>query len=88
VASWIASGRLVEVILALVVLEGAGLSLHHWLTGRGPDPRRVGPTLLSGFCLLVALRAALVGSGWMWVASALTGALLAHVADLALRWPR
>ena len=87
-ASWIASGRLVDVILALTVLEWLVIAVHRLRTGRGPDPVRLGPTLLAGFFLLLALRAALVGSGWIWVAAALTGALVAHVFDLALRWSR
>ena len=86
--SWIVGGQLVEAILALTVLEWLGFAVYHRFTGSGPDPLRIGPNLLAGFCLLVALRAALVGSGWIWIAAALTGALFAHVTDLALRWSR
>ena len=86
--SWIASGRLVEIILVLTVVEWLGFAIRYRITGRGPDPLRLGPNLLAGFCLLLALRAALLGEGWEWVAAALTGALMAHVTDIALRWPR
>ena len=87
-AAWIANGQLVEAILVLTVVEWLGFAMLHRITGRGLDPLRLGPNLLSGFCLLVALRAALVGASPIWVAAALAGALLAHVTDLALRWSR
>ena len=44
--------------------------------------------LLAGACLLLALRAALVGASWPWVAAPLAGAFAAHLADLGLRWRR
>jgi hypothetical protein len=42
-------------------------------------------TLAPGACLLLALRAALTGSGWVWVAAFLTLSLPIHIADLARR---
>jgi hypothetical protein len=44
--------------------------------------------LLAGACLLMALRSALSGSGWAWIAAWLFAALVAHLADLARRWRR
>ena len=85
-ASWIASGHLVEAIIALTVAEWLGLSLLNRWTGRGPSPVRLGSLLLPGVFLLLALRAALVSSGWVVIAAALTAALFAHMADLAARW--
>ena len=87
-AYWITSGHLVEAILVLTVIEFLALTIYHRQTGRGLSPSRLGWTLLSGVCLLIALREALVGSGWIWIAAALTGALGAHVTDLARRWNR
>jgi hypothetical protein len=43
---------------------------------------------MAGMCLMLALRAALVDSGWMWVAAFLALSGVAHVADLITRWPR
>ncbi len=40
---------------------------------------------LAGASLVLALRAALQQSGWLFVAIYLGGALLAHVADVVLR---
>jgi hypothetical protein len=42
--------------------------------------------LLAGLFLLLALRGALAGAGWRWIALALTAACLAHVTDLGYRW--
>jgi hypothetical protein len=42
--------------------------------------------LLSGMCLLAALRVGLAGAWWGWIALALLAALVAHVADLGRRW--
>ncbi|MFN3867463.1 MAG: hypothetical protein ACK4MF_00190, partial [Hyphomicrobiaceae bacterium] len=37
---------------------------------------------------MLAVRLALVDADWTLIAAALLGALVAHVADLAARWPR
>lgn len=78
--------RVVDLILVLVVLEAVLIALYHRATGRGVAPRDLVLTLLSGGCLLLALRLALSGAELVWVALALTGALLAHLADLYRRW--
>ena len=79
-----ASGRIIDVILALVALEALLLA---WLGRRGGPPL---PALLanlaSGAALMLALRAALVGSGWIVVAGWLLAGLVAHLADLGLRF--
>lgn len=80
------SGHLVEAILALTVLEGVALGAYHRATGRGVAAADVASFLLSGIFLLVALREALVGGGWVWIAASLLGALVAHLVDLRRRW--
>ena len=80
------SGHILDLILLLVLAEALLLAWHHHLTGRGPPLRALLPNLLSGAALLVAVRLALVQSGWLWVAAALLFALLAHLADLRQRW--
>lgn len=85
-AAWIASGHLVEAILALTFAEWLGLTWYNRRTGRGLAAGRLGSILLPGVFLLLALRAALQGSNWIWIALALTASLLAHLADLARQW--
>lgn len=85
-ADWVASGHLVEAIVILTIIEWFGLSAYNRLTGRGVASREFSLNLLSGMALLLALRAALIGDWWGWVTVWLTGALVAHLADLARRW--
>ena len=82
------SARLVDFILVLVLVEAAGLWLWHRLTGQGVAGRELIGLLLAGAFLLLALRAALRHADWGWIALWLTLALLAHLADLTMRWRR
>lgn len=84
----IASGRIVDAILGLVVVQFVALVLYRRATGRGPAAGDIAFTLLAGAGLLLALRAALTGAGWTSIAAFLVAALIAHLADLARRWPR
>jgi len=77
-----ASPRLADLILAVLALEAVVLVVRHARTGRRPSLAEAGPFLLSGACLVLALRAALAGAAWPWVAAGLVGALVAHLWDL------
>lgn len=67
-------------MLCVVLLEAV------WLTWwRGWTPGAAAVCLLPGALLLLALRAALTGFGWQWVALALLLSFPAHLADVALR---
>jgi hypothetical protein len=85
-AELFASGRLIDWILGLVVVEAIALTLLHRLTGKGVAPRDLVGLLLAGACLLVAVRLALTGAEWFWIGLWLGLALIAHLADLVLRW--
>jgi hypothetical protein len=82
------SGLVVDLVLALVVFEAGVLAWYRRRHGRGVPVGEMLAFLAAGACLLLALRAALVGASWTWVAAALAGAGAAHVADLSLRWRR
>ena len=84
-AELFASGRIIDLILGLVVIEAAALALWRRRFGTGPAPGRLAANLASGCFLLLAVRAALVDAAWEWVALALLGSLLAHLADLYCR---
>lgn len=81
-----ASGRIVDLILGFMVLEGVALAAWRRRTGHGLAPATILRALLPGLCLLLALRGALVSAWWGWIALCLLLALLAHLADLASRW--
>lgn len=87
-AELIASGRIADVILAFMVLEAAVLYAYRRRTGRGIASVDLAINLLAGASLLLALRAALVGAAWPWIAACVVAALLTHLADLGRRWQR
>jgi hypothetical protein len=81
-----ASGRIVDLILAITVLEGVMLVALYRRTGRGVAPADLLTNLASGLSLMLALRGALVGVWWGWIGLCLAGSLVAHLADLRRRW--
>jgi hypothetical protein len=87
-AELFASGRVVDLILAFLAIEAIALIGYAKRTGRGIAPASLFTNLLAGGFLLLSLRSALVAAAWMWTASFLAAALLAHLADLAQRWHR
>jgi hypothetical protein len=87
-AELFANGRIVDLILALTILEGIALVLYQRKTGRGPKFAAILSTLLPGVFLMLTVRGAIVGESWRWLALYLLAALVAHVMDLARRWPR
>jgi hypothetical protein len=77
-----ATGRIVDLILLLVVVEAAALSIYRRMTGRGLKTIDVVIAILPGVCLLLALRAALTHAAWTSIAIWLVAALGTHLADL------
>ncbi len=84
-AEFFASGRVIDVILVMMLIEGLALTLYHRRTGKGIPPAGLAGFLLSGFVLLLTLRAALTGAWWGWICLGLTASLFTHLADLWLR---
>ncbi len=86
--AWITSGRVLDLILIGMALEGAVLVMVWRMSRRGIAPIDLLPNLFSGMCLLAAMRAGLAGAWWGWLSLPLLGALLFHVGDLTRRWRR
>jgi hypothetical protein len=82
------SGRVIDLIIALMIVEGIGLAFLYYKTGRGIAPVRLFPNLVAGAFLMLALRASLTDAGTTVIASWLLLGLVAHLLDLGLRWPR
>jgi hypothetical protein len=80
------SGRIVDLIILLMVAEAAALVAYRRASRAGPRFAVLLPNFLAGMFLLLALRAALTDAWWGWMAAALAGSLLAHLADLRSRW--
>ena len=79
------SGGLIDTIIAITLLEVTILLIYRQQTKRGLRPRDYLLNIASGLCLMLALRCALVASGWQMVSVFLLGAGLAHVADIVVR---
>lgn len=74
------SGRAVDFVIAVVLVEVLIFALlRRWAVVLG---------LIPGLCLLLALRAAVAGSGWQMVALWVAASLPAHMIDLSLRTRR
>lgn len=82
----IASGRIADLVLGLLVLEAVLLLAYRRRTGRGIPAAVLLPNLLAGACLVLALRGALTGAHWGWTALALLAALAAHLLDIGALW--
>jgi hypothetical protein len=85
-ASFFSSGLAADLILLVLLAEAALLLAWHRRGGRGPGPRAVLGIVLPGLALVLALRFALTGAAWPWVALALVAAFAAHLFDLATRF--
>ena len=77
-----ASGHAVDLIIAVLALEIVAFAV--W---RRPSLVNAIVAALPGLFLLLALRAALIGAGWMMIALWLALSLPAHLADLWRRPP-
>jgi len=80
-----ASGRVADLVLLVLLAEAAALYLWHRRTGRGLAPLALAGLILPGVAFALALRAALSGAGWGWVAAALVAAFFAHALDVLVR---
>lgn len=79
-SDFVASGRAVDLVLAVLALEALLILL--FARARRRD-LLLG--LVPGLFLLLALRAALAGAGWAWIAGLVALSLPFHLADLRRR---
>ncbi len=85
-SEYFANGQIIDLILALVLIEAVVLLNYRWLTGHGIPAVGLLINSLAGAFLLMALRSALINSYWTLTAAWLAAALIAHIADLTQRW--
>ncbi len=84
----LADGSLVDVVIAITLLEALALLAYRQLTGKGVAASQFLLNMLSGLSLMVALRLVLAGAWWGAVAGCLLLAGVLHVSDLWRRWER
>jgi hypothetical protein len=86
-AVFLPDARIVDAIIALVVVEAMVLVLWRALTGAGLPVAETLANLSSGAALLLALRMAIPsGALSTSILIFLSVALIAHIANLASRW--
>ena len=81
----VASGQLVTLILVVIAIEVLVAGYYCWRRQKTLLLLSFVANGLAGASLVLALRAALQQTGWLFVAIYLLGGLLAHVADVVLR---
>ncbi len=82
--TWLfASGHAVDIVLAVIALEFAWL-----VAARGWRVTAAALRLAPGALMLLALRSALTGLDWRWIALPLLLSFPVHLADLAQRTKR
>ncbi|MBC7716352.1 MAG: hypothetical protein H7143_05405 [Pseudorhodobacter sp.] len=77
---------LIDLIIAITVLEGVALTAYHRVTGKGVAPKEFTANLVSGLCLMFALRNALLCHSAGVTAIFLSASGLVHASDLWRRW--
>jgi hypothetical protein len=95
VIDFVASGRVFDLVIAILVMEGIALFALSRLPrararllpeGRGPGFRDLAGFVVAGLGLSVAARAVIRDQSWTIVGLGLTIAFVAHVYDLYRRW--
>jgi hypothetical protein len=84
-AELFASGRIVDWIVLLLVLECAAVFAAQRLLKRSLGWLAISVGLCAGLALLLALRESLLGARWQAVAAWLAAAFVAHLFDLRIR---
>jgi hypothetical protein len=79
-------GLFIDAVVALAALEMALLVAARLRLGVGPSCASSIANGAAGIALLVALRAAVGDAPFVLIWACVTAALIAHVADLAMRW--
>lgn len=81
IETFFARGHAADLVLAVLALEAVWLRFaKHWSAARILG--LIGPAVF----IVLALRAALVGAGWEWVAVLLALSLPLHLMDLRVRF--
>lgn len=81
----LSSEHLADIVLVVMVVEALALSWYLRPTIGTSRTKIILLALLPGCFLVLALRAALVHAAWFWIALALVGALISHLADMRQR---
>jgi hypothetical protein len=80
--------QVIDLVIAFTLVECIVLALYYRATGKGVAPRDFAANMVSGLCLMLALRCFARDAGAAWTALFLLAAGLFHGTDLWMRWRR
>ncbi|MDP3821958.1 MAG: hypothetical protein Q8R33_10820 [Burkholderiales bacterium] len=80
--------QVIDAVILFTLLECVGLVIYHRRTGRGVAVRDFLANVVSGLCLMFALRCLATDAGAATVALFLLAAGVAHGLDILMRWKR
>lgn len=79
-----ANGHIIDLILAVLVVEWICVSFIYFYKGKGIAPLHFLVHALPGVFVFLGLRAALLGQEWQTIGMFLGISFIAHIADLIL----
>ena len=79
------TGRIADIVIAVMVLEALAFVIAARTRTRTWSLAAMLAGLLPGLFLVLALRGALVQASSLWIAAALSAALVSHLLDMRLR---
>lgn len=82
----ITTGRIVDIMIAFVIIEVVLLLVFERVTGRGVPPYSLLVNVGAGGSLMLALRAVFSDADWTIIAACLLAALVFHTLDIIQRW--
>ena len=83
--TWSISALIVDAAIAITVVELVVLFVRRRRHGRAQTTLALLANVGAGLCLMFAVRVALAGAAWPWLAACLAAAGAAHAVDLRLR---
>ncbi|MEO8281709.1 MAG: hypothetical protein ABI564_18565 [Ideonella sp.] len=79
---------LIDLVIGVTLVEALALLLVHYFSGKGVAPLDFLANMVSGLCLMLALRSSVRDAGVAWLALFLLAAGVAHGIDILMRWRR
>ena len=82
----VTSGRIIDIMIAFVIIEVVVLLVYWRVRGRGVAPYSLLVNIGAGGSLMLALRAVMSDASWAAVAACLVSSLVFHSLDTVDRW--
>ncbi|MDJ0917420.1 MAG: hypothetical protein QNJ05_06605 [Woeseiaceae bacterium] len=84
----ILSGRIIDIVLGVLILELLLISMLYRTKGKGVPPYPLLVNIGAGGSLALGIKASVTGADWQWIAVWLVASLVFHILDISARWQR